>query len=177
MVAIDGLGFDWSFMDDEEKGSSQMALMAFTATEIQDHKACSNTCTALKELKLLIKQYDGQKIQLAKTDQDLFNYKCGLESTERQILYYKKNELTFTDAKTLLENDILFKDEIIMALKEALDRVKAEKGNIQLTVEKLEYAPKNVNNIIDSQVNNKVKSGLGYNTASPPYRGIPKPQG
>ncbi|MCO6517010.1 MAG: hypothetical protein J6586_11070, partial [Snodgrassella sp.] len=60
---------------------------------------------------------------------------------------------------------------------EALDRVKSEKENIQLTVEKLEHASKNVTKIIDSQVNNKVKSGLGYNTTPPPYRGIPKPPG
>ena len=50
MVAIDGLGFDWSFMADEEETPTQMALMAFSTTEVQSHKACSNACTALKEL-------------------------------------------------------------------------------------------------------------------------------
>lgn len=50
MVAIDGLGFDWSFTaDEEEEASPQTALMAFTR-EVQPDKVCSNNCSAFKSL-------------------------------------------------------------------------------------------------------------------------------
>ena len=35
MVAIDGLGYDWSFMADEEEAPTEMTLMAFSDSEVQ----------------------------------------------------------------------------------------------------------------------------------------------
>nr|GEW36025.1 ribonuclease H-like domain-containing protein [Tanacetum cinerariifolium] len=49
---------------------------------------------------------------------------------------------------------------------------------IQLTVEKLKNASKNLNKLIDSQIVDNCKKGLGYNVVSPPYTGLfmpPKP--
>ncbi|GKG38251.1 hypothetical protein Tco_0457474, partial [Tanacetum coccineum] len=42
MVAIDGAGFDWSFMAEEEV-TTNMALMAFSNSEIYNDKTCSDT--------------------------------------------------------------------------------------------------------------------------------------
>ncbi|GJU61765.1 ribonuclease H-like domain-containing protein, partial [Tanacetum coccineum] len=55
MVAIDGAGFDWSFMAEEEV-TTTMALMAFSNSEIYNDKTCSNTC--LKSFKALKTQLD-----------------------------------------------------------------------------------------------------------------------
>ncbi|GKF17905.1 ribonuclease H-like domain-containing protein [Tanacetum coccineum] len=43
MLAIDGAGFDWSYMADDEV-STNMALMAFSDSEIHNDKTCSKTC-------------------------------------------------------------------------------------------------------------------------------------
>nr|GEY65984.1 hypothetical protein [Tanacetum cinerariifolium] len=43
MVAIDGAGFDWRFMADDEVPTN-MALMDFSDSEIHNDKTCSKTC-------------------------------------------------------------------------------------------------------------------------------------
>nr|GEU68827.1 hypothetical protein [Tanacetum cinerariifolium] len=52
MVAIDGAGFDWSYMADDEV-STNMALMAFSDSEIHNSKTCSNTCLKVLTLSKL----------------------------------------------------------------------------------------------------------------------------
>ncbi|GJY05995.1 hypothetical protein Tco_0371935 [Tanacetum coccineum] len=52
MCAIDGAGFDWSDMAEDEI-QANMALMAFTDSEVSNDKSCSKSCLqnyeALKE--------------------------------------------------------------------------------------------------------------------------------
>nr|GEZ88609.1 ribonuclease H-like domain-containing protein [Tanacetum cinerariifolium] len=43
MMAIDGAGFDWSYMADDEVPTN-MALMDFLESDVQNSKTCSNTC-------------------------------------------------------------------------------------------------------------------------------------
>nr|GEX92318.1 putative ribonuclease H-like domain-containing protein [Tanacetum cinerariifolium] len=53
-----------------------------------------------------------------------------------------------------------------------------EKDGIQLTVKKLENASKSLNKLIDSQIVDNCKKGLGYNVVLPPHTGLfmpPKP--
>ncbi|GKA55241.1 hypothetical protein Tco_0754190 [Tanacetum coccineum] len=58
MVAFDGAGFDWSFMADEEVPTN-LALMAFSDSEVYNHKTYSDTC--LKSYETLKSQYDSWK--------------------------------------------------------------------------------------------------------------------
>ncbi|GJU08615.1 ribonuclease H-like domain-containing protein [Tanacetum coccineum] len=55
MCAIDGAGFDWSDMAEEEI-QANMALMAFSDSEVKNDKSCSKNC--LKNYEALKKQYD-----------------------------------------------------------------------------------------------------------------------
>nr|GEW17796.1 copia protein [Tanacetum cinerariifolium] len=62
--------------------------------------------------------------------------------------------------------------------KEKLETVQKEKDGIQLTVEKLENASKSLNKLIDSQIMDNYKKGLGYNAVPPSHTGLfmpPKP--
>ncbi|GJW78452.1 putative ribonuclease H-like domain-containing protein [Tanacetum coccineum] len=79
MLAIDGTGFDWSYMADEE-ASTNFSLMAFSDSEVQNNKTCSKTY--LKNFEDLKSSYDKLKIELSKSDSDLYSYKMGLESVE-----------------------------------------------------------------------------------------------
>nr|GEW76093.1 putative LRR receptor-like protein kinase [Tanacetum cinerariifolium] len=67
---------------------------------------------------------------------------------------------------------------ILRELKNKLETGQKEKDVIQLTVEKLENASKSLNKVIDSQIVDNCKNGLGYNAVSPPHTGLfmpPKP--
>ncbi|GJY50423.1 putative ribonuclease H-like domain-containing protein [Tanacetum coccineum] len=90
MVAFDGAGFDWSFMADEEVPTN-LALMAFSDSEVYNHKTCSDTC--LKSYETLKSQYDSLRVEFNKSEFDLATYKRGLASVEEQLVFYKKNEL------------------------------------------------------------------------------------
>ncbi|GJU36715.1 ribonuclease H-like domain-containing protein [Tanacetum coccineum] len=92
MLAIDGAGFDWSFMADEEV-PTDMALMAFSDSEVHNDKTCSKTC--LKSFETLKTQLDDLRIEFNKSEFNLATYKRGLASVEEQLVFYKKNEPEF----------------------------------------------------------------------------------
>nr|GEW05648.1 ribonuclease H-like domain-containing protein [Tanacetum cinerariifolium] len=89
MVAIDGVGFDWSFMADDEV-LANMALMAFSDSKAHNDKTCSKTC--LKSFKTLKTQLDDLRIEFNKSEFNLATYKRGLASVEEQLVFYKKNK-------------------------------------------------------------------------------------
>ncbi|GJY96380.1 hypothetical protein Tco_0513290 [Tanacetum coccineum] len=75
MLAIDGTRFDWRYMADEE-ASTNFALMAFSDSEVQNNKTC------LKNFEDLKSSYDKLRIELNKSESDLYSYKKGLASVE-----------------------------------------------------------------------------------------------
>ncbi|GKD57727.1 ribonuclease H-like domain-containing protein, partial [Tanacetum coccineum] len=86
MVAINGAGFDWSYMTDDEVPRN-MDLMAFSDSEVHNDKTC------LKSFEILKTQLDDLRIEFNKSDFNLATYKRGLTSVEEQLVFYKKNEL------------------------------------------------------------------------------------
>ncbi|GJZ09118.1 putative ribonuclease H-like domain-containing protein [Tanacetum coccineum] len=89
MVAIDGAGFDCSYMADDEVPTN-MTLMAFSDSEVHNDKTCSKTC--LKRFETLKTQLDDLRIEFNKSEFNLATYKRGLASVEEQLVFYKKNE-------------------------------------------------------------------------------------
>ncbi|GJZ32930.1 hypothetical protein Tco_0578366 [Tanacetum coccineum] len=55
------------------------------------------------------------------------------------------------------------KRKLVLAIK--------EKDEVQLTVQKFENSSKSLNKLLDSQIMDKYKTGLGYNAVPPPYTG------
>ncbi|GJX18112.1 putative ribonuclease H-like domain-containing protein [Tanacetum coccineum] len=113
MVAVDGTWFDWSFMADEEVPTN-MALMAFSYSEVLNDKSYSNSC--LKSFENLKTQYDNLRVEFNKTEFELATYKRGLASVEEQLVFYKKNKVAFYDQIAILKRDASFKDSEINAL-------------------------------------------------------------
>ncbi|GKF02221.1 ribonuclease H-like domain-containing protein [Tanacetum coccineum] len=103
MLAIDGVGFDWSFMTEEEIPTN-FALMAFSDSEVHNNKTC------LKSFEDLKYQYDNLRIELNKYEFDLANYKRGLASVEEQLVFYKKNEGMLCDQIVVLKRDASFNE-------------------------------------------------------------------
>ncbi|GKA03409.1 hypothetical protein Tco_0676190 [Tanacetum coccineum] len=90
MLAIDGVGFNWSDMA-EEQVQTNMALMAFSDSEVYTDKTCSKTC--LKNYETLKKQYDDLVAKQHQTEFKAITYKRGLDTVEAQLVTYRKNEV------------------------------------------------------------------------------------
>ncbi|GJT15174.1 ribonuclease H-like domain-containing protein [Tanacetum coccineum] len=123
MVAFDGAGFDWSFMADEEVPTN-LALMAFSDSEVHNHKTCFDTC--LKSYETLKSQYDNLRVEFNKSEFDLATYKRGLASVEEQLVFYKKNKVVFYDQIIVLKRDASFRDSEINALNIQIEKLKKE---------------------------------------------------
>ncbi|GKB80306.1 ribonuclease H-like domain-containing protein [Tanacetum coccineum] len=169
MLAIDGVGFDWSFMTEEEVPTN-FALMAFSDSEVHNNKTCSKTC--LKSFEDLKSQYDNLRIELNKSEFDLANYKRGLASVEEQLVFYKKNEGMLCDQIVVLKRDASFNESEINALKIQIERLKKEKESNQIKIDNFENASKSLDKLIGSQISDNNRKGVGYNAVAPPPTGL-----
>ncbi|GJT53942.1 ribonuclease H-like domain-containing protein [Tanacetum coccineum] len=171
MVAIDGAGFDWSYMADDEVPTN-MALMAFSDSEVHNDKTCSKTC--LKSFETLKTQLDDLRIEFNKSEFNLATYKRGLASVEEQLVFYKKNEVIFCEQLAVLKRDISYKDSELSMLKSELEKLKQEKESNQLKIENFDNASKSLDKLIGSQITDKSRKGMGfvsYNAVPPPHTG------
>ncbi|GJU85161.1 putative ribonuclease H-like domain-containing protein [Tanacetum coccineum] len=166
MLAIDGVGFDWSDMA-EEKIQTNMALMAFSDSKVYTDKTCSNNC--LKNYETLKKQCDGLIVKLNESEFKATTYKRGLATLEDQIITYKKNEVLFSEEIRVLKRDVAYKDYELGVLKTEFEKVKQEKEGIDFKIEKFDKASKDLNQLLESQITDKSKKGLGFNAVPPPH--------
>ncbi|GKF27456.1 hypothetical protein Tco_0083350, partial [Tanacetum coccineum] len=90
----------------------------------------------------------------------------------------KKNKFVYEEDIKLLKREIYLRDLDITELKIKLELVTKEKDEVQLTVQKFENSSKSLSELLDRQIMDKCKIGLGYNAVPPPYTGNfmpPKP--
>ncbi|GJW29117.1 ribonuclease H-like domain-containing protein [Tanacetum coccineum] len=175
MVAIDGAGFDWSYMTNDEVPTN-MALMAFSDSKVHNDKTCSKTY--LKCFKTLKTQLDDLRIEFNKFEFNLATYKRGLASVEEQLVFYKKNEVIFCEQLVVLKRDISYKDTEISMLKSELEKLKQEKESNQLKIENFDNASKSLDKLIGIQIPDKSRKGvrfLSYNDVPPPSTGLFSP--
>ncbi|GJX92117.1 retrovirus-related pol polyprotein from transposon TNT 1-94 [Tanacetum coccineum] len=166
MLAIDGVGFDWSDMA-EEQVQTNMALMAFSDSEVYTDKTCSKTC--LKNYETLKKQCDDLIVKLNQTEFTAATYKRGLATVEEQLITYRKNEVLFSEEVAVLKREVACKDYEINVLKSEFEKVKQEKDGIEFKIEKFDKASKDLDQLLGSQITNKSKKGLGYSEVPSPH--------
>ncbi|GJU82956.1 putative ribonuclease H-like domain-containing protein [Tanacetum coccineum] len=166
MLAIDGVGFDWSDMA-EEQVQTNMALMAFSDSEVYNDKTCSKTC--LKNYETLKKQCDDLIVKLNQTEFTAATYKRGLATVEEQLITYRKNEVLFSEEVAVLKREVACKDYEINVLKSEFEKVKQEKEGIEFKIEKFDKASKDLDKLLGSQITDKSKKGLGYSAVPPPH--------
>nr|GFA47641.1 hypothetical protein [Tanacetum cinerariifolium] len=168
MVAIDGVGFNWSYMAEDEIPIN-MALMAFSDSEVYTNTTCSKTC--LKSYETLKKQYDDLRIEFTKSKFNLAAYKRGLASVEEQLVFYKKNEVIFCEQIVVLKRDISYRDLEISRLKCEVEKLKKEKESNQLKLENFDQVSKSLDKLIGSQITDKSRKGVGFES----YNVVPAP--
>ncbi|GJS37095.1 ribonuclease H-like domain-containing protein [Tanacetum coccineum] len=169
LVSCDGSGYDWS--DQAEEGPTNFALMAYSSTssnsKVSTDSNCSSSC--LENVKILKEQNEQLLKDLRTSKINAITYKTGLESVEARLLVYKKNESVYEEDIKVLKCEIHLREVAITKLRRKLELAQKQKDEIQLTVEKLENSSKSLSKLIDSQIVDKCKTGLGYNVVPPPY--------
>nr|GEU35720.1 ribonuclease H-like domain-containing protein [Tanacetum cinerariifolium] len=132
-----------------EEGSRNYALMAYStplASSLDSEvSACFKSC--LKAVENPKSTNEKLLTDLRKSEIMVVAYKEGLKSVKQRLEFFKTNE-----AK--------------------VDLAEIEKACIQLNVNKLENASKSLNKIIECQIVDNFKKGLGYNADPPPHTGL-----
>ncbi|GJR20179.1 ribonuclease H-like domain-containing protein [Tanacetum coccineum] len=175
LVSLDGSGYDWS--GQAEEGPTNFAHMAYSSTssnsKVSTDSNCSPSC--LENVKILKEQNEQLLKDLRTSKLNDIAYKTSLESIEARPLVYKKNESVYEEDIKVLKHEIHLREVSIIELRRKLELAQKQKDEIQLTVENFENSSKN---LIDCQIVDKCKTGLGYTTVPPPYTGNfmpPKP--
>ncbi|GJX46065.1 putative ribonuclease H-like domain-containing protein [Tanacetum coccineum] len=174
----DGFGYDWS--DQAEEGPTNFALMAYTSSSSSSSDTEVSTCSkaCLKSYETLKEHYDNLTKDFNKSQLNVGAYKAGLESVEARLDVYKKNEAIFEEDIKILKLDIMLRDNALTELRKKFEKAEKERDDLKLTLEKFENSSKNLSKLLDSQMNDKYKSGEGYHVVPPPYIGNflpPKP--
>ncbi|GKA16422.1 putative ribonuclease H-like domain-containing protein [Tanacetum coccineum] len=151
----------------EEQVQTNMALMAFSDSEVNNDKTCSKTC--LKNYETLKKQCDNLIVKLNQTEVTAATYKRGLATVEEQLITYRKNEVLFSEKVTVLKREVACKDYEINVLKSEFEKVKQEKEGIEFKIEKFDKASKDLDKLLGIQITDKSKKGLGYSAVPPPH--------
>ncbi|GKA93467.1 ribonuclease H-like domain-containing protein [Tanacetum coccineum] len=110
-------------------------------------------------------------LQVFNTELNAIAYKTGLESLEARLLIYKKNESVYEEDIKVLKHEIHLREVAITDTYKKLELASKQKDEIQLTVENFENSSKNLSKLLDCQIIDKCKTGLGYNVIPPPYTG------
>ncbi|GJV15079.1 putative ribonuclease H-like domain-containing protein [Tanacetum coccineum] len=169
LVSCDGSGYDWS--DQAEEGLTNFALMAYSSTssnsEVSTDSNCSSSC--LENVKILKEQNEQLLKDLRTSKLNVITYKTGLDSVEARLLVYKKNESVYEEDIKVIKCKIHLREVAITELRRKLDLAQKQKDEIQLTVENFENSSNSLSKLIDCQIVDMCKIGLGYNAVPPPY--------
>ncbi|GJZ00614.1 ribonuclease H-like domain-containing protein [Tanacetum coccineum] len=96
----------------------------------------------------------------------LVSYKAGLESVEARLAHYKKNEAVFEESINVLKLKVKLRDTALDENKKKLEKAEKERDELKLTLEKFQNSSKSLNSLLDSQISDRFKTGLGYNVVS-----------
>ncbi|GJR02682.1 ribonuclease H-like domain-containing protein [Tanacetum coccineum] len=123
---------------------------------------CSKAC--LKSYETLKEHYDNLTKDFNKSQLNVGAYKAGLESVEARLDVYKKNEVVFEEDIKILKLDIKLRDNALTELRKKFEKAEKERDDLKLTLEKFENSSKNLSKLLEIQVSDKFKTGVGYDS-------------
>ncbi|GKC18143.1 putative ribonuclease H-like domain-containing protein [Tanacetum coccineum] len=128
-----------------------------------------DTSKAMYTLIKLAKQYDDLLAKQLQTKFEAATYKRGLDIVEAQLVTYRKNEVLFSEEVVVLKREVGIKQYEINTLKTEFEKLKQEKDGIEFKIEKFDKASKHLDQLLESQIIDKSKKGLGYSAVHPPH--------
>nr|GEV76062.1 putative ribonuclease H-like domain-containing protein [Tanacetum cinerariifolium] len=174
LMAINGIGWDWSYMVNKEENHAlvaddevptEFALMAKSSSssknEVYGDSYCSKSCR--KNTRNLTTKIRKLNEELSDYETDLYHYKRGLSQVEAKLVEFKEHEVKFCEKIRGLERDVEVRNNKIEYLMNELEKVKKEKEGLDNKLTGFESASKDLDNLLGSQRSDKNKEGLGYN--------------
>ncbi|GKC59318.1 ribonuclease H-like domain-containing protein [Tanacetum coccineum] len=134
--------------------------------------AVGEKVNAVESLLVVSTELEDLRVEFNKSEFNLANYKRGLASVEERLVFYKNNEVIFTDQIAVLKSDASFNEAEIIALKSYIEKLKKEKEDNLLKINNYDNATKSLDKVIGSQLVDNNKKGLGYNAVPPPPTGL-----
>nr|GEV63798.1 ribonuclease H-like domain-containing protein [Tanacetum cinerariifolium] len=139
LMAIDGVGWDWSYMANEEESHAlvadqeaptEFALMAKSSSEneVFDNSLCSKACK--KNTDSLNTKITELSEKLSNSKTMLYHYKLGLSQVKARLVKFKNQEIKFCEKIRGLEFKVESKDNRIERLTNELDELKKEKEGL-----------------------------------------------
>ncbi|GKE26390.1 hypothetical protein Tco_1441774, partial [Tanacetum coccineum] len=113
--------------------------------------------------------HNEEMAHVASSDPEAITYKRGLDTFEAQLVTYRKNEVLFSEEVAVLKREVGIKQYAINMLKTEFEKVKQENYAIDLKIEKFGKASKDLDQLLESQITDKSKKGLGYSAVPPPH--------
>ncbi|GJT47752.1 hypothetical protein Tco_0973909 [Tanacetum coccineum] len=99
------------------------------------------------------------------TEVDSCSKSC-LESVEARLAHYKKNEAVFEESMNVLKLEVRLTDNDLNEYKMNLEKAEKERDQLKQTLEKFQNSSKSLNDLLESQVIDKFKIGLGYSVST-----------
>nr|GEV15275.1 zinc finger, CCHC-type [Tanacetum cinerariifolium] len=149
--------------------AAEMAYTTSNSSSSSSSDSKVSTCSKeyLKAYATLKEQYDSLTSDYKKSQHNVFSYKAGLQSVEERLVHYKKNESVFTEIINVLNLEVKLRDNVLAEYTTNLEKAEKERDELKLTLEKLQNSLKSFNTLLDSQVSDKSKAGIGYKELIP----------
>nr|GFA18585.1 hypothetical protein [Tanacetum cinerariifolium] len=155
LMAIDRVGWDWSYMANEE----DHALVADEETPTEFALMANNE-----------NKIDELKNELYEANIYRHSSKLGIDQLEGRLAEYKEREVKYIEKiRTLtLEMNKEYNLRKINKLTNEVETLKEEKDVVDGKLARLRKSSKDLEDIIESQRSENVKEGVGYNVVPPP---------
>nr|GFB07261.1 hypothetical protein [Tanacetum cinerariifolium]GFB26006.1 hypothetical protein [Tanacetum cinerariifolium] len=167
LMAIDGVGWDWSYMANEgedhalaadEETLTEFALMDNTESKVFDNSLCSND--SKENTDSLTSNLKDLKNELFEANNHIYHYKLAVAQLEGRLTKYKEREVKYIKKIRTLEMYRASNLKSIKALDKELEEVKIEKDGLDGKLAGLLKALKNLDHLIESQKSDQVKEGV-----------------
>nr|GEZ05683.1 copia protein [Tanacetum cinerariifolium] len=149
LMAIDEVGWDWSYMANDEENHALVA----------DEEAPT-------EFALMAKTNAESKV---------FNSSSCSKAFEARLAEHRSQELKYCKKIRVLEFKTESRENCIESLTKDLELLKKEKGELETKLTGFQTASKDLDSILESQRLDKNKEGLGYSAVPPPPAQIYSP--
>ncbi|GKA94373.1 ribonuclease H-like domain-containing protein [Tanacetum coccineum] len=141
-----------------------MAISSSSSSSSSDSEVqkCFKQC--LESFKTLQKNYDTEREKHNKAKLEIRGYEIALESIESRILIHEKNELAWGEKYEFQNYELKYKEIKINNLNLELEKVVKERDELKDNIAKWEESSKNLDELLNSQMSARDKTGLGYGT-------------
>ncbi|GJT90822.1 hypothetical protein Tco_1079667 [Tanacetum coccineum] len=140
-----------------------MAYTSSGSSSSSDSEVDSYSKSCVKAYATLKEQYDSLSSDYKRYQFNLVSCKACLESVEARLTHYKKNETVLEEKINVLNLEVKLRDNAFVENQKKLEKSEKERDELKLTLEKFQNSSKSLNNLLESQVCDKFKTGLGYN--------------